>query len=222
MIELPEQGQPKQVARAAEAVRAREADVAEARAALVGANKTIDRAVIADREAYATALDAGRPDPGREAEVAARAEADEAKRRLAGEDIRLQRAEAELRSAIETTLPAWTAALERSTAEAEVEALALVDRLRDAEQERARRRLALYWTTRFARREQLPPLGFAATADSTILRSRQASDHDYLSVGELCDGIRAGIEQATLAAESSRLSGRDRPILHGLAASDAA
>jgi hypothetical protein len=225
VIELPESGRPKAVAAAAKAVQAREADVAAARAALVEANRAIDRAVVADRDAYATALDAGHADPGREAETAARAEADEAKRRLDGEQVRLERVEVALREAIEQSLTAWQTALERSTVEAEVEALALVDQLRHAEEDRARRRLALYWVTSFAQRRQLPPVRFAASADTTLLRNRAASDRDYIGVFEVLDHVRAGIEAATLAAEAARLADpqRGRPILRGVAAkSDAA
>jgi hypothetical protein len=218
VIELPEQAQPKAVARAAEAVRAREADLAGARAAVVEANKAIEEAIVADREAYATALDAGRADPGREAEGAARAQLEECQRRVAAEETRLERAQAALREAIETTLPDWTAALERATEEAEVVALALVDQLRDAEQERARRRLALAWVRSFQARQQLPSLGHAITAFSTLLRSRMASDRDFLLVGELLDHVRAGIEQVTLQAEAARLAEREeqagRPTLH--------
>jgi hypothetical protein len=87
-----------------------------------------------------------------------------------------------------------------------------VDQLRDAEQERARRRLALAWVRSFQARQQLRSLGHATTAFSTLLRSRMASDRDFLLVGELLDHVRAGIEQATLAAEAARLA--ERPVLH--------
>jgi hypothetical protein len=216
VIELPEPGRPKQVSKQAEAVRARETDVAAARAALIEANKAIESAIFADREAYADAVDAGGADPGRELEVAARAEADEAKRRLSGEELRLQRAEGQLREAIEASLPAWTTALERATAEAEAQALDLVDQLRAAEGERARRRVALFWVTCFKRRAQLPGLGFAPSADTTLLRNRASSDRDFLGVFEMLDHIRAGIEKASLAAEAARLAEpqRGRPILH--------
>jgi hypothetical protein len=212
VIELPEQAQPKAVARAAEATRAREADLAGARAAVVEANKAIEEAIVADREAYATALDAGRPDPGREAEGEARARLEECQRRLAVEEVRLQRAEVALREAIEGSLTAWQTALERATTEAEQQALEAVDRLRDIELERARRRLALDWTRSFQARKPTPGLGSASSARSTLLRNQMASPYDYVPVAELLDHVRAGIEQATLQAEAARLA--ERPVLH--------
>jgi hypothetical protein len=131
VIELPEQARPKPVSRAAEAVRGRENDLAAARAALVEASRAIDQAVAEDRERYATERDAGRPDPGREAESAARAEHAEAQRRVGGEEVRLQRAEAEPRAAIDSSLDAWIGQLTKTTEEAELAALALVDAFRD-------------------------------------------------------------------------------------------
>jgi hypothetical protein len=221
VIELPEQARPKAVAKAAEAVRAREADLAGARAAVVEASRAIDQGVAADRQAYADALDAGRPDPGREAEGAARAQLEERQRRVAAEEVRLQRAEIELRSVLEECLPNWIAQLTKAIEEAEVEALAAVDRLLAAEEERARRRLALAWVRSFQAKRQLPPLGHAMTAFSTLLRSRMASDRDYIPIAELLGHVRAGLEAASLAAEQAPVAEREReqqagrPVLHG-------
>jgi hypothetical protein len=179
----------------------------------------IDQAVIADRDAYATALDAGQPDPGRQAEEAARVQYAECQRRVSGEESRLQRAEAELRTAIDSSLDAWIDQLTKATEEAERAALDLVDQLRDAERERARRHLARAWARSFEAKQQLPSLGHAGTAASSLLRNKQASPYDYIVVGEMLDHVRAGIEQATLAAEQARAAEREQqanqPTLRG-------
>jgi hypothetical protein len=219
VIELPEQAQPKAVAKAAATVREREADLAFARTGVVDASRAIDDAIIEDRTRYADALDRGEADPGREVEVTARALHAEAQRRVEGEEIRLQRAEVALRETLASNLDAWIGQLTKTTEEAERAALDLVDALRDAEQERARRRLALSWARSFQAKKQLPQLSHAGTAASTLLRNRQASPYDFVPIAELLDHIHGGIKQTSLAAEAARAAEREqqayRPTLRG-------
>jgi hypothetical protein len=125
-VQLPDLARPKAVARAAQVVADREADVAAARATVEQAKIDVTAAVGADNEAYASALDAGRDDPGRVAEDAARTALADAERRLAVEEVRQQRARAALEEALAEALPAWVETARESVISAEAHALELV------------------------------------------------------------------------------------------------
>jgi hypothetical protein len=131
VIELPE-AQPKAVSRAAATVRSREADLASARATVVEAAKRIDAAIADDRQAYADALDRGEADPGRQAEGAARAQLEECQRRVAAEEVRLQRAEVALREAIVASAETWRSQLDAEAERGRGQARRAVGELRAA------------------------------------------------------------------------------------------
>jgi hypothetical protein len=213
MIELPDLAQPKAVTRAAQLVRDREADVARAREAVEQAKASIQTAMVADRNAYADALDAGRADPGQQVEEAARAVLAEAERRLGVEEVRQQRARDALDQALSDALAAWTLAARKQVEASEVEALRLVDQLRAAVEERSRRRLALAWLERYAQAEKLPRLDNVPATATTAIRNPHAGPQTW-AASELLDAIRAGIEQVTLEAEQARKVEHPAPQLH--------
>jgi hypothetical protein len=222
MIELPEQ-QPRPVAKAAQVVVEREADVAAAKEGIAAAHAAIKAAIEQDRAAYADALDRGEDDPGPEAEENARRELAECERRFAVEEVRLTRAREAFEATCHDAIGGWQETLTRALEKAESEALEAVDALEAAELKRARLRADLFWLERYAERGQLTGLGGAAPAMSPIVINQQAGPrtHDVLT---LLGGIRDGIEAATLGAAAARAAEREqaerelaasgRPYLH--------
>jgi hypothetical protein len=201
VIEFPDLAVPRPVAKAASVVHDREADVAGAKQAVDEATRGVSAALVEDRERFASALDRGDGDPGREAEDAARHELDECERRLAVEEVRLSRARDALDTALNESINAWTTALERAVEQADADTVELVGKLAAAEHERARRRHALTWARRYQQGEKLPSLASVPQTPTAIVRNVQASPYDCYPVAELVEAVRVALARASLAAE---------------------
>jgi hypothetical protein len=92
------------------------ADVAHAQRALREANVKIETAVVEDRADYAAARDQGRDDRGPANERAARQQAADCERRLAGEKLRLAAAEEALTAAVNDNIDGWAERLTKQWA----------------------------------------------------------------------------------------------------------
>jgi hypothetical protein len=207
MIPIPDLQRPRSVAKAAATVEAREADLAAAREAVEQATAAIGPALIEDREAYAAALDAGRPDPGRTNEQAARDALAEAERLLAAEGLRVDRARAELDQTLDTVLDGWETALTAATGKLETESLALVDQLEHAEEQRATARVQLAWLRNRRDGTKLPNLDLVRPALSSIVINRVDSTTTH-PVPALLAGIRDGIRATSLEVQAARAAER--------------
>ena len=104
---LPDLELPPALAKAEQVRADRAADLAQAQEALRAAHIAVETAVLEDRACYAESRDRGQDDPGPQAETAARDEVGQAERRLAGEQLRLARAEDELSAAVTENIDGW-------------------------------------------------------------------------------------------------------------------
>jgi hypothetical protein len=121
------------------------ADVAHAQRALREANVKIETAVVEDRADYAAARDQGRDDRGPANERAARQQAADCERRLAGEKLRLAAAEEALTAAVNDNIDGWAERLTKQWAKADEASRAALRKLEEAEARRTEVRVIANW-----------------------------------------------------------------------------
>src|SRR4051812_10197357 len=111
---MPQTHMPDAIAEASGTLAARRADLVGLEQAVREAHAGLDAARAEDRAAYAAAMDQGRKDPGPKALERARAHLEDVERRRDGEQLRVQRAEAALRDALDAHRDEWAAELEQA------------------------------------------------------------------------------------------------------------
>jgi hypothetical protein len=168
--------------------------------------RAISAALVADREAAASALDEGRDDPGRAAEVAAREKLDEVERLLAVQEVRLTRARDALSAALTAALPGWTTTVGREIEKAEASVLAALDALAQAEAHRESARQQHAWMRVSEAGEKAPPLDRVVLTRSALVRNPVANPNETIPIVELIGAIREGVEAASLQAERDRVA----------------
>lgn len=193
---LPEPERPEAVAQAAAVLEAREADLAQAEQAVREARVGLDAARSEDRASYASARNAGKPDPGPRALRAAEAHLEDAERKLDGERLRVEQAQAAFSTALEEHRPSWHQALEDALERADAASLKALDKFEAAEAARGELRAAVRWLR--------GATGAPATAGSLVSPLRRNASGDLWTLGELIPAVRSGIQNSTLEAERRR------------------
>jgi hypothetical protein len=199
MKSLPTVGQPEAIEKAVAIMEAREADLADAEQAVGEAKAGLESARAEDVAAFAAARDAGVDDPGPVHVQHARQHLADAERRRDGETLRLGRAQAALKEALEAHVGEWNRALERSLQRADAASIKALDRLEAAERERAELRGARA-TLRQGRPVSAGPI------PSPIRRNLSG---DLFTLNELLAGLRAGLENSSLDRERERAAERE-------------
>jgi hypothetical protein len=195
---MPTTRLPEPIAEAVATLDARRADLVGLEAAVRAARAGLDAARAEDRAAYALAMDQARKDPGPKALERARAHLEDVERRRDGEQLRVQRAEAALRDALDEHRNAWAAEVERAQHELDAAAFEARAELERVELERAQVRSARTWLR--------SGKGRAMTVPSPLKRNQNG---DVFTAPELVAGLREAIAASTLAAELERDARRE-------------
>ena len=209
---LPTLEMPPALARAAQVRADRAADLTQAQQELRAARLAVETSIIEDRGDYASAMDAGRGDPGAVHEEAARREVLQAERREAGEALRLARADDDLAAAVTEHVDAWVAKVEKLWAKADGELLAALEKV---EQVAAKRAEVLQVAAWLAGVQQTGDLSARQrrVSDETGLRDASSSGA-RLRVPQLVQALREHVEATSAEAHqegaATRAAARQR------------
>jgi hypothetical protein len=174
---LPTVEMPAALARAARTRADRAADLAEATKALREARAGIQTAIIEDRGAYATARDAGKPDPGPTRERDTRELVANLERVEAGEALRLARAEDELKAAVSGHIDEWAARVAKRWGALDREAEKALAALEQVETKRLELRRVGVWIGEVQRTADLGSR-VRNPSDATSVQARLRREHE--------------------------------------------
>jgi hypothetical protein len=193
--QIPALEMPPAIGRAAQTRDERARDLAEAQQALREAQVAIETAIVEDRAAYASARDQGEDDPGPTRECAARERVADAERRLAGEQLRLARAEEELATAVGAHVDQWAARLAATWKKADAASEAALTKFEQAEAKRAEVRRVALWLAGVQETGDLSARQRAVSDETDVPDAKNAGAR--LRVAQLLDALREHVARSS-------------------------